>query len=208
MKKLAVALAAAAVAALAVPAAADEKPAMAPKVPVAQAPDLAFQEVQVHYKDLNVSFKLWPAGSPSTTSVLRLVENPSVAPGTKLGPDEPSGASGPIATKSCEARLVANLRVWVKNGGNKSFDATTPGLGLTGNVDGTPATKAFGKVDPGATSYFEAGALALLPGWHSTHLVLNADKGQGETSFANNVFDARFQITCEKRRPAPPTAPK
>lgn len=208
MKKLESTILAAALAAVLAPApaAADDKPSAAanPSALRVAAPDLLFQEVQVHYPGLNLSIRLVPPGGPSTTSVLRLVENPAVAPGTKLGPDEPSGALGPIATKSCEARLVANLRVWVKNQGNKGFDATTAPLGLTGNVDAAAVTKAFGKVDAGATNYFEAGSLALLPGWHSAHLVLNSAKGQGETNLSNNVFDGRFEITCEKKKPAPP----
>jgi hypothetical protein len=206
VKKLGTTLLAAALAATLAPApaAADDKPSAAVSAARIAAPDLLFQEVQVHYPALNLSIRLVPPGGPSTTSVLRLVEDPAVAPGTKLGPDEPSGALGPIATKSCDSRLVANLRVWVKNQGNKGFDATTTALGLTGNVDATAVTKAFGKVDAGATNYFEAGSLAFLPGWHSAHLVLNSAHGQGETNFSNNVFDGRFQITCEKKKPVPP----
>ncbi len=206
MKKLGMTVLAAALAATLAPAAAASDRPAPPAASASRvgAPDLLFQEVQVHYPGLNLSIRLVPPGGPSTTSVLRLVENPAVAPGTKLGPDEPNGALGPVATKSCEARLVSNLRVWVKNQGNKGFDATTAALGLTGNVDAAAVTKAFGKVDAGATNYFEAGSPALLPGWHSAHLVLNSAKGQGESNFSNNVFDGRFEITCEKKKPAPP----
>ncbi len=208
MKKLAVTFLAAAFAALLAPslALADEKPAAALNQSAMRivGPDLSFYEVQVNYPALKHSFRLVPPGGPSTTSVLRLVEDPNVPEGTSLGPDEPSGASGPIATKSCEARLLANLRVWVKNVGTSTFDASTPALGLTGNVDSMGVSKAFGVVAAGATNYFEAGALAFLPGWHSAHLVLNTAKGGGEKNFSNNVFDGRFEITCEKGKPTPP----
>ncbi len=167
-------------------------------------PDLSFYEVQVNYPDLKHSFRLVPPGGPSTTSVLRLIEDPNVPEGTSLGPDEPSGAPGPIATRSCEARLRANLRVWVKNVGTSTFNATTTALGLTGNVDSTAVSSAFGIVNAGATSYFEAGALAFLPGWHSAHLVLNSAKGEGEKNFSHNVFDGRFEITCQRGKPTPP----
>jgi hypothetical protein len=211
VKKLATTFLAAAVAALLAPALAlaDEKPAVAVNKAAIRivGPDLLFQEVQVHYPSLNLSIRLVPPGGPSTTSILRLIEDPSVAPGTKLGPDEPSGALGPIAVKACDARLLANLRVWVQNDGKKNFNATTPALGLTGNVDATGVSKAFGLVAAGAVNYFEAGSLAFLPGWHSAHLVLNSAKGQGETNFSNNVFDGRFEITCEKAKPTPPCPP-
>jgi hypothetical protein len=208
VKKLATTFLAAALAAVLAPALAlaDEKPAAAMSQSAMRivGPDLSFYEVQVNYPDLKHSFRLVPPGGPSTTSVLRLVEDPGVPEGTSLGPDEPSGAPGPIATRSCEARLKATLRVWVKNVGTSSFNATSTSLGLTGNVDSTAVSSAFGAVAAGATNTFEAGALAFLPGWHSAHLVLNTAKGGGEKNFSNNVFDGRFEITCEKGKPTPP----
>lgn len=168
-------------------------PAMAP--PTAP-PDLSFKEVQVFFPAFNLGIRLVPPGGASQTSVLRLVEDPAVAPGTKLGPNEANGAPGPIATRACGGPVHATVRVWVTNSGAGPFDATTDALGLTGTVSGQPVKDAFGKVSPGQTQYFETGSLNLAAGAYSAVLALNTAHGGGETNFANNGFESRFQITC------------
>lgn len=210
MKKFGtVLIAAAAFAALGSAARAEEKPLVAQKPPATvKAPDLLFQEVQVHYPDLNRSVRLVPPGGPSQTSVLRLVENTHVAQGTALGPDDPSGASGPVAVRSCAAPLKASLRVWVKNAGNASFNANMPPDGLMGHVGAASILKAWGIVAAGGTANFEVGALSLAPGTHAFDLHLNKAHAQ-EKNFANNDFEGSFQITCEKAAmTAAPAAPK
>lgn len=159
-------------------------------------PDLAFKEVQVFYPAFNLGIRLVPPGSPVQTSVLRLIENPAVAPGTKLGPDEANGQPGPIATRACGEPLRASVRLWVTNSGVAPFDATTAALGLTGTVASQTVSSAFGKIAGGQTVNFETGALNLVAGSYSAVLALNTAHGGGETNFANNGFESRFQITC------------
>ena len=93
------------------------------------------------YPELKMGFRLVPPGGNANTSVLKLVQNPNVPPGTSLGPQEPSGQSGPVAWRSCSTPLKATLRFWVTNAGNAGFDATTPALGLTGKIDATADRK-------------------------------------------------------------------
>lgn len=167
------------------------------QLPAGQTPDLAFKEVQVFYPAFKLGIRLVPPGQASQTSVLRLIEDPGVAPGTKLGPDVPSGQPGPIATRSCRDPLQASLQVWVANLGAGPFDATTDALGLSGNVAGQAVKSAFGKVAAGQTQYVEAGALSLAPGSYGVVLTLNSAHGGGEQNFSNNTFETRFQITCD-----------
>jgi hypothetical protein len=167
------------------------------QMPAAQTPDLAFKDVQVFFPAFSVGLRLVPPGEASQTSVLRLIENPGTAPGTKLGPDQPNGQPGPIATRSCRDPLRASMRVWVANLGAGPFDATTAALGLTGTVSGQAVNMAFGKVAAGQTQYVEAGALSLAPGAIPVVLTLNSAHGGGEQNFANNTFETRFLITCD-----------
>lgn len=164
--------------------------------PGAPPPDLLFKEVQLFYPGFNLGIRLVPPGGGSQTSVLHLVEDPAVAPGTKLGPDEPNGQPGPVATRACSDPLRPMVRVWVTNSGGGAFDATTDALGLTGTIAGQPVKAAFGKVVAGQTQNFETGPLSIAAGSYSAVLALNTAHGGGETNFANNGFESRFQITC------------
>jgi len=194
--------------ALAAPAATDPpKPptSMQKEPPKVIVPDVSFQEVEMFYPDLNLAIRLVPPGGNANTSILKLVQNPTVPPGTSLGPAEPSGQPGPVAWRSCSTPLKAKLRVFVTNGGNGAFDATTTALGLTGKIDATPVSSAFGKVPALQTKQFEAGAFSLSKGTHSASLLLNKAKGGLEVNFANNGHDSRFEITCTV--PSPPPCP-
>jgi uncharacterized protein (TIGR02246 family) len=165
------------------------------------APDLGFYEVQVSYSLFKRSFRLVPQqGLPkppySRTSLFRLTEDPSVPLGTSLGPQERSGAPGPISTPSCQSPLTASLHVWVKNEGTADFASESPELGLTGSVDGTIIEEFFNTVAAGDRIVFETRSFELMPGVHTYKLVLNAARGQGEKNFQNNSFEGRFEIAC------------
>jgi len=194
----------------AAPAADPPKPAtsMQKAPPELKVPDLSFHEVQMSYPDLNISFRLVPAGATVSTSILKLVQTLNVPPGTSMGPAEPSGQPGPVAWRSCKTPLKAKLGVWVTNGGKAAFDATTPAFGLTGKIDATAVSSAFGKVAAGQTQNFDAGAFSLSPGNHSASLVLNKAHGGGELNFGNNALDSKFQITCTVPSPAPARPPR